>query len=227
MQPYFMPYIGYFQLIAAVDVFVVYDNVKYTKRGWINRNRYLRGGEAATFSLPLKGDHDFRQIRDREIAAEFKRGKLLNQLSAAYRRAPHFGTTFPLVESVVGYPERNLFRFIEHSISITCDHLGIASGVTRSSDLAIDDSLRAEDRVLATCEAVGANVYMNAIGGLELYSREAFRARGIDLTFIRSRPLQYQQEGSPFVPSLSIIDVLMFNPIEVVRHWIQTGYDLI
>ena len=59
MQPYFLPYIGYFQLIEAADVFVVYDNIKYTKKGWINRNRMLRNGSDMVFSLPLKKDSDF------------------------------------------------------------------------------------------------------------------------------------------------------------------------
>ena len=55
MQPYFLPYIGYWQLLSAVDQFVVYDNIKYTKKGWINRNRFLRDGTDAVFTIPLKG----------------------------------------------------------------------------------------------------------------------------------------------------------------------------
>ena len=79
MQPYFLPYIGYFQLIAAVDVFIVYDNIKYTKKGWINRNRILLNGKDVMFSLPLKSDSDYLNIRDRELSADLSRGKLLNQ----------------------------------------------------------------------------------------------------------------------------------------------------
>jgi WbqC-like protein family len=227
MQPYFMPYIGYFQLIASVDVFVVYDNIKYTKKGWINRNRILREGQATVFSLPLKGDRDALDICEREIAADFEPTTLLNRVAAAYRRAPFFLDTFPLVEQVIRYEERNLFRFLAHSISSTCEHLGIATETRRSSDVPSDHRLRAQDRVLGICEAVGATVYVNAIGGRELYSVEDFRARGIELLFIRSKPVEYSQFGLPFVPSLSIIDVLMFNPIEVVQQWLRTGYDLV
>lgn len=227
MQPYFMPYIGYFQLIAAVDVFIVYDNIKYTKKGWINRNRYLRNGAAAVFSLPLKADSDGLDIRDREIAVDFRPAKLLNQLAEAYRRAPHFSVTFPLIERVVGYEERNLFRFIEHSILSTSDHLGIGTDTVRSSDLRVDDNLRSQDRVLALCEAVQATAYLNAIGGLDLYSRQAFQDRDIDLAFIRSRLPEYIQQGPPFVTALSIVDVLMFNPLAQVQGWVRTGYDLV
>ncbi|AVC45854.1 wbqC-like family protein (plasmid) [Rhizobium leguminosarum bv. viciae] len=85
MQPYFFPYIGYFQLIHAVDKFVVYDNIKYTKKGWINRNRILRNGEDYTFSLPIKAASDSLDICDRTLSTEFDRNKLVNQIQGAYR----------------------------------------------------------------------------------------------------------------------------------------------
>jgi len=94
MQPYFLPYIGYFQLMSAVDTFIVYDNIKYTKKGWFNRNRLLQNGADVMFSLPLKSDSDHLDVRDRNLAADFKREKLLNQFRGAYARAPFFGTTF-------------------------------------------------------------------------------------------------------------------------------------
>ena len=93
MQPYFLPYIGYFQLIAAVDQFIVYDNIKYTKKGWINRNRLLQNGTDTVFSIPLSKDSDALDIRERQIAADFRRDKLLKQIAEAYRKAPYFGQT--------------------------------------------------------------------------------------------------------------------------------------
>ena len=196
MQPYFLPYVGYFQLIAAVDTFVVYDTIKYTKKGWINRNRMLRNGQAATFSLPLRRASDALDIRDREIAPEFRRQSLLAQVRGAYRRAPQFEPTYALLTGIMANEERNLFRFIEHSIRLLCEHLGLGAAIRRSSDIPTDASLRGQDRVIATCEAVGAARYVNPIGGLDLYSREAFAARGIELLFLRSRPLEYAQFGA-------------------------------
>src|SRR5215471_18736437 len=114
MQPYFFPYIGYFQLVSAVDLFIVYDNIKYTKKGWINRNRLLNNGQAAAFSLPLKAASDFMDVRDRELAESFEPNKLLNQIAGAYRRAPYFPQTIPLVDKVVHHEDRNLFRFLLH-----------------------------------------------------------------------------------------------------------------
>ncbi len=211
MQPYFFPYIGYFQLMASVDMFIVYDNIKYTKKGWINRNRMLQNGKDVMFSLPLRNDSDYLDVRDRELAADFGREKFLNQISGAYRRAPYFEQTFPLIEQIVRHEERNLFKFIHHSIVKTCEHLGIATEIQVSSDIDIDHDLKNQDKVLALCEAVGAGIYINAIGGMELYSRDEFCARGIELKFIRSKPIEYAQFSNDFVPWLSIIDVMMFN----------------
>ena len=227
MQPYFFPYIGYFQLIAAVDLFVIYDNIKYTKKGWINRNRLLQNGKSVTFTLPLKGASDSLHVRERELAADFEPDRLLNQLKGAYQRAAHFEPTFALVERIVRCGEGNLFRFLHRCIVETCTHLGIATRIRVSSDVAIDHGLMNQDKVLALCEALGANQYVNAIGGTELYSKEAFRAKGIDLKFIRASPLEYPQFGGAFVPWLSIIDVLMFNPLDAVRSYISTGRELI
>jgi hypothetical protein len=227
MQPYFLPYIGYFQLISAVDLFIVYDDVKYTKKGWINRNRLLKDGKDSVFSLPLKKDSDALDVRERTLAPDFDRGKLLRRFEGAYRRAPHFAETFPLVEKIVRREDANLFGFLHHSLVQTCRHLGLAAEIKVSSAVAADRGLKGQDRVLALCAAAGARAYVNAAGGTELYAKDAFRARGVDLKFIRSRPLEYPQFGAAFVPWLSIVDVLMFNPLDAVRRAVTTGYELV
>jgi len=227
MQPYFLPYIGYFQLINSVDLFIVYDNIKYTKKGWINRNRMLQNGKDLMFSLPLKSDSDYLDVRERELAVDFNRDKFLNQISGAYRRAPCFAQTFPLIAQIVRHEENNLFKFLHHSIVKTCEHLGIATEIRVSSDIAIDHDLKSQDKVLALCEAVGASTYVNAIGGMELYSRAEFLARGIELKFIKSRPFEYAQLGNEFVAWLSIIDVMMFNSLDAVRECVDSNHELI
>ncbi|MDO9053980.1 MAG: WbqC family protein [Gallionella sp.] len=227
MQPYFFPYIGYFQLIAAVDMFIVYDNIKYTKKGWISRNRMLQNGKDVVFSLPLKSDSDYLDVCERRLSADFNRDKLLNQFKAAYRRAPYFEQTFSLIEQIVRYEETNLFRFLHNSIVKICEHLGVTTEIRVSSSIAIDHELKSQDKVLALCEAVGASIYVNAIGGVELYSKELFREKGIDLKFIRSLPFEYQQLGNEYVPWLSIIDVMMFNSLDTIKTCLSTNYELI
>ena len=218
MQPYFFPYIGYFQLISAVDLFIVYDNIKYTKKGWINRNRMLQNGKDVVFSLPLKSDSDQLNICDRRISENFDREKFLNQFKGAYRRAPYFGEAFSLVEEIMSYEDANLFHFLYNSIEKICSHLGIGTEIRISSDVPIDHDLKNQDKVLALCSAVGATTYLNAIGGTELYSQEAFRNSGIVLKFIKSKPFEYPQLIDSFIPWLSIIDVMMFNPINVIKN---------
>jgi hypothetical protein len=226
MQPYFFPYIGYFQLIASVDKFIVYDNVKYTKKGWINRNRMLLNGKDSMFSLPLKKDSDSLNVNQRQLAYDFDRSKFVNQFKEAYRRAPHFLQTYHLLERVMLNDEDNLFRFLHKSIVETCLHLGIETEIHFSSSIAIDQDLKAHDKVLALCKAMKAETYINAIGGTELYDKTVFKVGGIDLKFIKAKPFEYAQFGPPFLPWLSILDVLMFNSIDTVREQIYQGYEL-
>jgi hypothetical protein len=227
MQPYFLPYVGYFQLIAAVDCFVVYDNIKYTKKGWINRNRMLQNAKEAVFTLPLKAGSDALDIRDRELAKDFNRERLLRQFKEAYRAAPFFNDTCRLMDEVLRCDEDNLFRFLRHSIVKACRHLGIQTPITTSSSIPIDHRLRGEEKVLALCAALGADVYINAIGGIDLYSRDEFRVHGVELKFIKSNPFTYPQHDNEFIPWLSILDVLMFNPVDVIRQYLDSGYELV
>ncbi len=227
MQPYFLPYIGYFQLIGAVDRFVVYDNLQYTKKGWINRNRILRrDGCTALISLPVKKASAFLNIRDRELAETFRRDRLLNQIRDAYHDAPHFAAVFPLVEKVVNCPENNLFRYLLHSLVAVCTHLEIATPLLVSSSLPIDHRLPGQNRLIALCRHLDAACYINPIGGVDLYSRECFSANGIDLKFLRARLSAYGQRQNDFVPALSIVDVLMFNPAAEVRRQLAQDYAL-
>lgn len=227
MQPYFLPYMGYFQLINAVDLFIVYDNIKYTKKGWINRNRLLQNGEDILFSLPLMNDSDSLHIDQRTLAPNFNPDTLLNQFKGAYRHAPYFAATYPLLEQIIHYEDTNLFQFLYYSIIKVCSHLGITTTFKISSNITINHTLKNQDKVIALCEAVGASVYVNAIGGIELYSRERFRKNSIDLRFIRSKFFEYSQFGNTFVPWLSIIDVMMFNPLSNVCAYLNTNYELL
>ena len=228
MQPYFLPYIGYWQLIAAVDAFVVYDNIKYTKKGWINRNRFLRNGVEDTFSLPLRKDSDFLDVNQRYLADAFDRENLLNRFREAYRKAPEFSAVMPLLEGTIRNPAVNLFEYILRSIQAVCDFLEIKTPLVVSSAIACDHSLKSAERVQAICKALGADTYVNPVGGMELYSKENFASLGIDLKFLKALPFEYQQSGNAFVPWLSILDVLVFNSTQTVRDMVgENHYSLI
>jgi hypothetical protein len=229
MQPYLFPYIGYFQLIQAVDKFVVYDNIQFTKKGWINRNRILVNGKEEFITLSLKKDSDFLNVNERTVADTFKtdRIKLLRKISEAYRKAPEFKPVYSLIESVINCSEENLFGFIFQSIEAVCKYLDIKTEFVISSALPIDHQLKAQDKVIAICKALHASQYINPIGGLELYSKEAFKLDNIELNFIKANAIEYKQFSNEFIPALSIIDVLMFNPKEKVQQYVQSYYTII
>lgn len=228
MQPYFLPYLGYFQLVRAVDAFVIYDNIEFSKGGWVQRNRILLNGTDSLFSLPIKKDSDYLDIRDRRLADTFpaERVKLLRRIDAAYRRAPHYAQTMPLVEACVMYESDNLFEFIRHSVQSVSEHLGITTRFVVSSTLPSDRHLKGQDRVLAICRDMDCRTYVNAINGRTLYDRPTFTAQGVDLKFIQMRSIEYPQFGNSFIPNLSIVDVLMFNPLDRVREFL-TAYELV
>lgn len=226
MQPYFFPYIGYFQLIRAADLFVIYDNIQYSKRGWINRNRILRQGQEALISIALKKDSDFLDVRDRELAANFDRDKLLKQIADAYHKAPYFRPAFPVIEAAIRHADANLFRFLHHSIITVCAYLHIDTSIAISSHIAIDHESKGQDKVLAICQQVAASDYINPIGGTALYSRAEFSRRKIRLSFLRSIPFDYPQMGNPFIPSLSIVDVMMFNSRAHISRHLESSYEI-
>jgi hypothetical protein len=228
MQPYLFPYLGYYQLIHAVDTFVVSDDVTFIKGGWINRNRALINGEPAYFTVPLKKAPSTTLIKDMQIDDDGQAGwrrRQLRTLVNFYRRASQFDTVFPVVESVFNEPTTSMTAMARASLSRVADYLRID---TRFSDSITYDNadLRAQDRVIDTCRREGASTYINAIGGQSLYSAADFSASGIKLMFLKSDAIAYRQFRPPFVPSLSIIDVLMFNPVDTVRGFLDR-YELV
>ncbi|GAB3738682.1 WbqC family protein [Silanimonas algicola] len=220
MQPYFLPYVGYFQLMAAVDVFVVYDDIKYTKSGWINRNRILVDGREAMITVPIARGSDSLDVRDRRVSDAFDRPGLLRRIEAAYSRSPAFAEGMRLARKVIECEEQNLFCFINHSIHAVRDYFGLSTALVVSSSLGVDRSLAGQDRVIATCEAIGGTTYINPVGGADLYSKAVFAERGIALEFSAARLDPYAQKSPEFVPALSIIDLIMNVRMPEARSWL-------
>ena len=226
MQPYFLPYIGYFQLINHCDQFVIYDDIEFTKRGWINRNRILANGEPRTITLPVRKDSDFLDIREREISNDFNPAKMLNLLRESYRRAPFWEANEQRLGEILEFADRNLFAFLSNSLTQVCASLEIDTPLVVSSTLGVDNSLRGSDRVIATCEALGATEYVNPIGGVELYSPENFAEHGLELSFLRSGLSPYPQLGGDFVEGLSIVDALVFFDSADLTERLSSDFEL-
>lgn len=226
MQPYFLPYLGYLQLIAAVDRFVIYDTIKYTKKGWINRNQMLVNGAASVFSVPLRNAPDHLDVRDRQLADTFRPDKLCAQIEAAYRKAPEFGQVMPLMRDMLHHPAPNLFDFVAHALRLCCTHLGIETPILISSEVeGGPPRLSGVARVIDICHRVGTKVYVNPPGGRALYAAADFQNDGLDLKFLQPRLPAYPQFGADFVASLSILDVMMFNSADSIRSTMLEAYD--
>jgi hypothetical protein len=217
MQPYFLPYLGYWQLISCVDEFVLYDDIQYTKKGWMTRNRLSVNGQEKLFSLQVKKDSSYLPVSKRFLADAFSRKKLLSCFQEAYRKAPFFDQVFPLLQRVINLEETNLFNYLFHSINEIKEYLAISTPIILSSDIAQRDlDLSGQDMVLNICQALSASDYVNPIGGVSLYSKSEFATNSINLQFLESSPIEYQWCTGPAQPFMSIIDVLMFNPKETV-----------
>ena len=218
MQPYFFPYIGYWQLLNTVDTYVVYDDVNFIKGGWINRNRILAQGNLQYINVILDNPSSNKKINEIKIRNDrFCYDKTLKTLDLHYRKAPYYEPVRAFLEPVLKYQTDNLSEYLFHSIQEVCLYLGISTQLILSSSLDKCNELRGQEKVLDICSRLGASDYYNAIGGKELYDAESFSSRGIRLHFLHTEDVLYKQMSSGFVPNLSIIDVIMCNSKESIK----------
>lgn len=224
MQPYFFPYIGYWQLINAVDTFVIYDDVDFIKKSYINRNNILIQGEKKRFTLELKQASQNKLIN--EIKVGDNKQKILKMIYMAYKQAPHFDDVYPIIEDILSHDERNLSQFIGYSLQRLSTYLGIDSQLIESSGLDKDITLKGQDKIIDICTRLGGQHYINAVGGQELYDKREFAKANIDLYFLEPVITEYKQFNEPFVPYLSIIDVMMFNSQQAIQTMLN-NYHLV
>lgn len=223
MQPYLFPYIGYWQLISTVDTFVIYDNIQFSKKGWFHRNNILVNGEKTLFTIPLKKDSDYLDVKDRYLAEDAKKQitKIVSQIEQSYKKAPYFSEIHPLIKDILLNNEKNLFKYIYNSVVKICNYLEIDTKIIISSTIDINHSLKSQDKVIALNKALNATKYINPIGGTELYEFEEFKKENIELTFLESNVPEYKQFENEFIPYLSIIDIMMFNSKNEVKRMLM------
>lgn len=224
MQPYFLPYIGYFQLIDAVDKFVIYDDVQFIRRGWINRNYILLNGERHLINLLLSGASLNKTINN--IKLQPNQQKLIKTIENVYKKAPMFNEVFPVFLNIMEYEEKNLGKFLGYSITQLCKYLHVNTELFFSSDINKNCSLKGQDKVLHICNLLETNSYINTISGETLYSKDDFEKQNIELKFLKSNTKDYPQFKNEFVPNLSILDVMMFNSIVEIRQLLD-NYELV
>mgnify|MGYP003391594364 CR=1 FL=1 len=209
MQPYLFSYIGYWQLINAVDTFVIFDDVNFIKKGYINRNSILVGGKSQQITLELIGASQNKLINEIKVGNNSQ--KLLKTIEMSYKKAPYFDNVFSIIEDILNQEESNLAKFIGYSLQKISNYLEIDTKFIYSSSIEKDNSLKAQNKILDICKKLDATDYINAIGGKELYDKDKFEKQNIKLNFLEPEIQKYMQLESEFISYLSIIDIIMFN----------------
>ena len=221
MQPYFFPYIGYFQLINAVDTFVFYDDVNFIKGGWINRNRILINNKPKYINAQLIKPSSFSQIKDIDINNNFN--KLLKTIEQNYKKATYFNEVFHLIKNSIN--SENIKTISDLNINLIrqlLDYLEINTKIEVSSSKYFDTKkIGRTERIIELCKRNNANTYINAEGGKSIYKKDEFIKEGIELFFMKSNEIIYKQFDKEFSPNLSIIDVLMFNSKGEVKKMLE------
>lgn len=209
MQPYFIPYLGYWQLFNEVDVVVISDDTKYVKQSWINRNRLWVNGKVEYITIPLKKDSDFLSICQRQITSSFNPDTLMQKIMHDYRKCEN-PEIEDLVNRIIFYKSENLAIFLQNSITEILQHLNIDVELVTASSLGIPLNLRGKERIFYLANKLKKNNYVNLPGGRNLYSKQDFYLNEIDIQFICPRLSEYGTKIHRFTPGLSILD-LCFN----------------
>ena len=219
MQPYLFPYIGYWQLIDAVDIFVIYDDVNFIKQGYINRNNILQKQKSHLFTLELIGASSNKKINDIKIGGNSN--KLLRTIKQNYSKAPFYKDVFPALEEILNNEEKELSKFLGFSLVKIAKYLNIDTKFLYSSDIKNDKTFKAQDRLIEMSKILNATGYINSIGGIELYDKEVFSQNDINLSFLKTHEISYKQFNNEFIPNLSIIDILMFNSKDKIKNMLN------
>ncbi len=227
MQPYIFPYIGYFQLINAADRFVILDDVNYINKGWINRNNILVNGKANMFTIPLKDASQNKLINEITVSDDAKwQAKFLRTIELNYKKAPCYDNVYPVIAEILNSGINKIADLNYYSITRINEYLGIHTEIVSTSSVYQNTVLKGQDRIIDICIKEKATDYINPIGGVELYSKEAFGKNNLNIQFIKTGTIVYEQFKHQFVPWLSIIDVMMFNSPEVIKD-ILNQYEFI
>lgn len=225
MQPYFLPYVGYFSLIKHVDQFILFDTPQYIRHGWIERNRVLKqNGELFYVKVPLNKHQRETKIKDIRINnSENWKNKILAQLIPYRKIAPNYMEVIKLLKEILEYETESIVELNYISLKKICDYLNIITDIKIWSemDMEIEEVKSPDEWALNICKALNVDEYYNAIGGNSFFDKSKYENAGIALNFIETEPITYKQFSNEFVPYLSIIDVMMFCNKEQINSMID------
>lgn len=208
MQPYLFPYIGYYQLAYHSDLFMFFDDVNYIKRGYINRNNIITKNGPLLFTLPIESASQNKLINELYFTQETK--KILSTIDMSYSKSKYFHDVYPLIESIFNNENRNVSNITSLSIIKIFEYLNLTFDYRFSSSIDYNRTKNAQEKIYELCRISNADKYVNAHGGMELYDRNEFTKKNIELGFINTIPMPYSQINSNnFIKNASMIDILM------------------
>lgn len=216
MQPYFFPYIGYYQMAAAVERFLIYDDVNFINRGYINRNRLLVNGKEWYFTVPLSGASQNKLIKDVTIDMtgweRWKKG-FLRTVDMNYNKALNYQVGRELLEEILMLTDDRITSLAQRSVQLLLERLGRSVHFQRTSEMGLRTDIRFEERLMHICEQERIRYYIQAQGGTVLYSSQRWQDHGLSLQFIRPTSMEYVRNG-PFMPGLSMLDAILHVPFQ-------------
>lgn len=224
MQPYFFPYLGYYQLAHSSENFIFLDDANYIKQGYINKNSIILNRKAQNFSIPVKNISSFRKINEHVYIDDFS--KFLKMIELAYKNSIFFQQAMPIIEAVALDKTLNVAEKNAKSLISVFSYLNLERSFFFSSEIDAGREKKGQDRVIEICKIIGISKYRNSIGGKEIYDPNAFQKENIELKFIKSINKPYSQGKHEFIANLSIIDLLMHcNKETIIKN--LGNYELI
>ena len=210
MQPYFFPYLGYWQLIAQADIFVIFDDVNYIRKGYIDRNFIVKDYETITFKLQVQKASQNKRIN--QLLTGSNKGDLVETIRHVYRKAPSFECSYPFIAELILFEEQNLALYLENTIRAVCKLLQINTQILRSSDFEL--SSLGKNKIIPLLIETGADTYINPIGGRDLYQESDFLDSGKSLEFFKPNFTSDEVMAMHSIPHASIIHFILHNSPE-------------
>ena len=221
MQPYIFPYLGYFQLVNHVDSFVFFDDVNFIKKGWIHRNQLLQGENPIKFTVPLHKASQNKRINEIHLS-DYSGWKIdfIKKVEHCYKKAPNYNSVYSLILSILDKKEYlTIAELAIQSVTDITSFMGISTSFVSSNGLDYDKGAdNGQQKIISICKTLGATSYTNPYNGRDMYDVESFEKASLELSFLQMQEIKYEQfKKATFTPSLSVIDVLMFNSREDIQ----------
>lgn len=219
VQSNYVPWKGYFDMIAAVDEFILYDDMQYTRRDWRNRNQIKTPQGLQWLTVPVKVKGKYHQtIRETEIDGDGWRQDHWKALAQNYRRASHFSEVAEWLEPLYHGPAQTGLSALNRSfLEAICAYVGIPTRISNSWDYRLDDGK--SERLASLCAQAGGSIYVSGPAAMDYLDPAVFEAQGMGVSWFDYEGYgEYPQLWGDFVHGVSVLDLLFNCGRDARRH---------